>query len=418
MSSSTHKNVLMIVNTHVYDDPRVINEGVSLADAGYRVSIIGAARKPQGGLPTRGEQRGLTILLAPMVTTRKPLRLLRAFADLLRGHLGDVTPPPPSRTTNAVSMLFFNLWVLRLGLRMPADIVHCHDLSPLPSAWLLAKLKRTPLIYDSHEDHAALYAGRKGEITARLERLFIRKPDAVVTPSALLAEELRARGARQVVVVGNWKRLDVYDTLDPARLEAERRRLNLNGQTLKVAYVGTLDKGRHLAELLQAVEEAREVTLLIGGAGEEAELVEAAAQRASNIRWLGWVDSGDVPVYTLLADVIYCCLNPSLFLQARVTSPNKLYEAFAAGKALIARRGTGDTSTILEKIPAGILLDDVTPDILQEVFSRLQDQETLKQMQQAAWQARAIYNWAAAEKHLHALYAQLLGEHQENTDGS
>jgi glycosyltransferase involved in cell wall biosynthesis len=97
-----------------------------------------------------------------------------------------------------------------------------------------------------------------------------------------------------------------------------------------------------------------------------------------------------------------------MYSQVNVLSPNKLYEAFAAGKALIARRGTGDTSAILEKIPAGILLDDVTPDTLQEAFSRLQDQETLKEMQQAAWQARGIYNWAAAEKHLHALYARLL----------
>jgi glycosyltransferase involved in cell wall biosynthesis len=408
MCNPTHKNILMIVNTHVYDDPRVINEGVSLAEAGYRVSIIGAARKPQGGLPTRGEQRGLTILLAPMVTTRKLPQLLRAFADLLRGRLDDVTPPPPSRSTNIISMLLFNLWVLRLGLRMPADIIHCHDLSPLPGAWLLAKLKRTPLIYDSHENHAALYAGRKGEMTARLERLFIRKPDAVITPSEPLTKELLARGARQVVTIGNWKRLDTYDTIDPARLEAERRRLRLNDQTLKIAYLGTLNANRHIAELLQAVEKTREVTLLIGGNGAEAQLVEAAAQRAPNIHWLGWVDSGDVPVYTLLADAVYCCLNPAMYSQVNVLSPNKLYEAFAAGKALIARRGTGDTSAILEKIPAGILLDDVTPDTLQEAFSRLQDQETLKEMQQAAWQARGIYNWAAAEKHLHALYARLL----------
>lgn len=90
--------------------------------------------------------------------------------------------------------------------------------------------------------------------------------------------------------------------------------------------------------------------------------------------------------------------------------PNKLFEAFAAGKPIIAVRGIGEIGDILEQIPAGILLDAVTPETLKTAFQRLQDPQLVNQMRQQALYGRQLYNWSLAEERLLALYSQLSSE--------
>jgi glycosyltransferase involved in cell wall biosynthesis len=158
--------------------------------------------------------------------------------------------------------------------------------------------------------------------------------------------------------------------------------------------------------LLSAVEASPDVTLLIAGRGEMEGEIAAAAARAKNIRWLGWLPITEVPLYSKLADVIYCCANPR-FAQVRYGVPNKLFEAFMAGRAILARRGVGEMGDILERIPAGLLLDEVTPQTLQEAFQKLRDPLLLKPLQEATSQGRAAYNWAVAERRLLDLYAEL-----------
>jgi glycosyltransferase involved in cell wall biosynthesis len=404
-------HVLMLVNTHVYDDPRVIAEAESLVEAGYAVHIVGAAR--QGGLPVKDTVRGMDILLTPMVTESRAL--LRALWRWLRGDLdpGATTETPRNLKTNLASLLFFNLWSLRAGLMFPAEVIHAHDLSPLPAAWLLARWRHARLIYDSHESAPDFYTGVKGRLAARLEKALIGKPEAVITVGERLARALRERGARRVLVVGNWKRLERFEP-DPPLLAAKRRELGLDRYRLVVSYIGTLETDRAIQPLLEAVEQSPHVCLLIGGRGSQQAVVEAAAARSANIHWLGWVDSVDIPTYTHLSDAVYYCLNVEQSRESRInlgnnyySAPNKLFEAFAAGKAIIARRGVGEIGEILERIPAGILLDEATPDTLKAAFQQLGIPDTLKALQQAALAGREQYHWGAAEARLRQLYEEL-----------
>jgi glycosyltransferase involved in cell wall biosynthesis len=135
--------------------------------------------------------------------------------------------------------------------------------------------------------------------------------------------------------------------------------------------------------------------------------IKTAAERAKNIRWLGWLPIAEVPVYSKLADVIYCCISPQA-RQAQYVTPNKLFEAFAAGKALIAHRGVGEMSDILARFPAAILLDQVTPEALVNAFQQLQNRETLQQLQRAALEGKEQFHWGVAEERLTTIYRELL----------
>ncbi len=397
-----NKHVLMIANAHVRDDPRVMVEAAALVNDGYSVQVIGAGRI--GGKPTHESVQNVCIVNVPMVVSWNPIDLLREAWRLLLGDVGQITDGESRRRNSRLATFFFSLWVLRIGWKIPANIVHAHDAPQLPEAWFLAWVKQAKLIYDAHED-ALGYFGRIG---ALIEKLFISRVDVVITIGDRLAKVLRERGARKVVIVGSWKRLGNYQ-IDPAKLETLRGELELP-PGLIICFYGTLDGIRYLPELLAAVEASPEITLLIAGKGPLADTVIASSKLSPNIRWLGWLSYDDVPIYTCLADVVYSPVNPEAFKQAYYVAPNKLYEAFAAGKALIAQRGVGEMGEILERIPAAILLDNFQIETLKETFKKLQNSKILGVLQQNALEGRKQYNWETSQERLFSLYADLVNK--------
>jgi glycosyltransferase involved in cell wall biosynthesis len=407
----------MLVNTFAYDDPRVIAEARTLRQAGFSVTIIGAARNTNRDVPTRGTHHDIPIILTPVVKTYHVKEILTAFWKWLRGSLEDTAPAAKFHKTNVISLLFFNLWGWRLARPLHPDVIHCHDFSPLPVAWLLAAMRHIPLIYDAHESAPDMYTGTKARLVKRAEELFLRRAAHTITVGNRLAQSLVMRGAKNITVIGNWKSRADFQT-EAQQLEMECARLGLVQYNLVIAYLGTLSPSREILPLLEAVADTPDVALLIGGSGPLEEDVIRAAGEAANIFWLGWVNMLQLPLYTNLADVIYYCLanptDPAAERNNYYSTPNKLFEAFAAGKALIALRGVGEIGDILENIRAAVILDEVTSDHLKVAFQELRNPEARQRLQQAAQQGGEQYNWQVAEKRLLELYENLIGSHATN----
>jgi hypothetical protein len=306
-------------------------------------------------------------------------------------------------------LLFYNLWVLRLAFAERPDAIHCQEHQPLPAAWLAARVLRVKLVYDSHENTSLNRAdiGFKGGMTIRIERFFLSRVDAVITVGERLAQFLRDRGARRVVVVGNWKRLDDF-RVSGDELSALRLELGLANSPLVISYFGWLDETRDIRPLLDAIALTPDVHLLIAGRGKLEADVEQAGQKASNIHWLNWLPLDRVPLYTLLSDVVYCCMNPSL-RQLEFQMPNKLFDAFVARKAIIARQTAGEMTDLLERYPAGVVLEDVTVESLQAAFRLLQDPPRLREYQAQAEAGGREYNSDVAANRLEELFGDLLG---------
>jgi glycosyltransferase involved in cell wall biosynthesis len=393
------KNVLVIANTYVHADPRVMPESIAIAEAGYSVFVVGAAR--YGGQPTQESLHNMTIISVPMVTSWHPIIMLKETWRLIRGDIGTINPGEGMQNNTNLATLFFCLWAIRLTWKMPAIIVHAHDTPQLPVSWLLAKLKRAKLIYDAHED-ARGYFGRIGGL---IETVFLRRVDTVITVGERLASALRHRGASEVVIVGSWKNLDKYN-IDPQLVEDHRKKLNLEGK-LTVCLYGSLGPVRYVSSLIEAAEQSPDVLLLLSGKGPDVETAIAASRRSPNIRWFGWLDPEELPLYTKAADAIFCCFNPDILEQAYYATPNKLFEAFAAGKALIATAGLGEISAVLERIPAGIMLNPVNSETIKGAFEQLKDPNTLSSLQKHSFEARNEYNWDKAKERLLAIYTKL-----------
>src|SRR5258708_36657355 len=98
-----------------------------------------------------------------------------------------------------------------------------------------------------------------------MEKWLSSKPDGFIAVGQGLKKGLLEGGARQVVVIGNWKSLEKY-AVSPEKISALRQKLGL-GNGLVVCYLGTLDHFHYLSELLVAVEQSNHVILLISGRG-------------------------------------------------------------------------------------------------------------------------------------------------------
>ena len=375
-------SIVMLLDNAFLPDPRVANEARSLARAGYQVTILAWDR--EGSRPPVEHWQGVRV-----------------------ERLG---PRSRHRLGSAQMFRLLRFWwrvFWRLAGRKVAA-VHCHDFDTLPVGYAVSLVKRCRLVYDAHESYADMLEANVApwikRVVVRLERFLCRRTDAALTVGSLLEAELQRRGARRTWVVGNWKSLDEF-RLEPATVAAKRAELALPASFL-VSYVGWLNADRGVAPLLEAVERLDDVGLVIGGDGPLAEEVRRAAARCPRIRYLGFVDPVQIPLYTCVADVIYYGLDTSN-PNARYSAPNKLFEALAAGKAVVCN-DCGEIGRIVREEGCGVVVGALTCDALAGALGELREPSRLAECQARARRAGAErYNWARAEQQLLGLYEAL-----------
>jgi len=372
----------MLVPNGLNPDPRVCQEAKSLASHGYRVTIIGWDRT--GELAPEEE-------LAPGVHVRR-IGVKSSYG------LGN---------RQLLLLPLFWLGAFRLAWRLQFDTVHCHDFPTLPLGFLIARLRRKPVVFDAHESYHEMLKDNVSpfikRVIARVERFFVRRLSLLITVGGILEAEYRRRGARRTVVVGNWKRPSEFG-FRPEVVREHRRKLRLNGRVV-IAFIGFLNQERSIVQLLDAVRESRAVTLLIGGKGELVKEVEAASESADNIRFLGYVPPDEIPLHTAACDAVYYGLDGSN-TNHRYSAPNKLFEALAAGKAMLCT-DHGEVARIVREKGCGIIMDDTTPESFSQALERLSNRPALRQYQANARSAgRREFRWEVAERTLVAAYGR------------
>lgn len=381
---NSSRRVLMLLANHFAPDPRVHSEARSLTQHGYHVTVLAWDRERQA-LP-RETCDGI---------------------ELRRIHLRSVHNRGPIQ---GLYMLAANLLMMWRGLRLRFDVVHAHDLDTLPAGFVLARLKRKPLIYDSHEDYPGMLhdvvPGWATSMISRVESFLARRADLLITVGELLRRDFEGRGCRRSVVVGNWKRKDEFRLGAEVRDEV-RRRLNISDSALVVCFLGSLGYERMLRPLLEAVASRPEVHLIIGGTGPELPTIEDYARRYANIHYVGFLDPPGLRANTSASDVIYIGMdtnNPN----SRYTAPNKLFEAMASGKAVISGH-FGEVQHIVSDTGCGLLIENFSASEIARALDTCHDKQLVAQWQNKARIAgETTYMWEAAERRLLAAYEELL----------
>jgi glycosyltransferase involved in cell wall biosynthesis len=370
--------------TNAYDpDPRVRQEALALVSMGCRVRLLAWDRDRKR--PEHENMEGVEVE--------------RVFLQSTHGR-------------GATQLFYYAVLYLTMlvrGLRTRFDAVHCHDLDTMPLGWMLGVLKRKPVIYDAHESFVEMVAGSVPAGVTKLlfavEKFLVRRADLLITVGEKLRQRFQDIGARRSAVVGNWKRLSEY-ARTARENEEMRARAGIPRDSVAIVCITQLLGNRMIAELVKAAEPFEDVVVVLAGKGElEAQVREWA--RGPRVIYAGYLHAAEVASWTCACDVVYCGFDTAM-PNFRFAAPNKLYEALAAGKPLIAP-DAGEIGEILRRADCGVLLPDCSVASVRKAV-----EEVRNPLRRAAMTAEAArigqqeMNWDKGMDVLEAEYARLL----------
>ncbi len=416
----------MFVYGDVTHDSRVLREAGSLAAAGHAVTVLARPADTTSAIGDRESRAGFDIVRVPIPGWwRGPWRILglplRGAARLLDRVAG--RPVASETLTWAVLWRFAVLGWARAAAAAapPADVHHGHDLSGLPAAIAARRRHGGIVVYDSHEIFLESGANvrRPAWIRRRLarrEQAWIDETVALITVNRALADELwrRYRLPRVAVVHNCPPRWKPPIAPDPRMREA----IAAPPDRPIAIYHGSFGPHRGLEQLAAAIQEPglEEVHLVYLGYGSQRpRLAELATQPglAGRFHVLDPVPPEEVVGWLSGADVAVMALQPST-LNHVLSTPNKLFEALAAGLPVVASDFPAMRAVVVDDPdgPLGELCDPADPASIAAAIRRVLERspsETADLRRRCLAAAHARWNWETEAATLIGLYGTLPG---------
>lgn len=357
----------------LYDTRILRKECVSLAEAGYRVTLVAV-----------GEEESVF----------QGVRLIGIPAA--RSFLGRVTFDLLTRTS----------WrIVRIALAEKADVYHFHDPHLMPVGVFLRVLGKR-VIYDVHEYEAGRISAKLPHRVRRIaektlyacHKLIARCFSGVVTATPFISKQFSGTSSH-VVVVNNYPKMEEFGEIAGEPF-AHRRS--------QVCYVGFMADNRGIVEMIAALE-GSSVTLALGGGFNRAELREKCKGCAG---WQHVVELGQITRETMshvlsesIAGIVLFLPHPNHF----DSQPNKIFEYMAAGLPVVATNFPL-WREFVEENGAGICVDPSSPGQIRAAYAYLEANRSIaEEMGRRGREAvKQRYNWAVEEQKLLCFYRELL----------
>jgi len=296
------------------------------------------------------------------------------------------------------------LGLLRALSRIDIDAIWANDLDTLLPAFLVARAKRLPLVYDSHEyfTEAAGLTGRPFQrgVWLMLERAIFPRLKAVITVNEGIADAYlerypRAHGGRPLVVRNMpRKRTEPVHTSTNWR---ERLGVPANAPLLIVqgAY---LDVDRGVVQAVDALREQPTWYLVVVGAGEEWEWARnQVAEFNGRLVVLPKMPFEELCGLTASADV-GLSLDQGVHGNYLMSLPNKLFDYIHAGIPVVASP-MPEVVRVVEGWKIGYVVKDSTPSGIAEAVGVVLNR-SISEWKAACARAASALHWGEEEKQI------------------
>jgi glycosyltransferase involved in cell wall biosynthesis len=295
------------------------------------------------------------------------------------------------------------------------DLYHGMAYMGIPVALDLGKRNGAPVVYDARDIYVdagnlARLPRAVRTLVGRWERGWARRASRVITVNRPYADVMAQRwGIETPLIVLNCAYRRDRPAVHPRRFHEV---LDLAPETRVVLYQGGFSRDRGIEQLIDAIPAVPGAVLVLLGYGNlQAELERRAADPAlgGRVRILPAVPPTELLEWVASADVVAMPIQPST-LNHRLTTPNKLFEAMAAGVPVVASDLPGMAGIVRES-GAGVLVDPTSPAAiaaaLREVLASEGDRAAMGARALAA--AHETYNWERQLDLLLAEYGRLTG---------
>jgi glycosyltransferase involved in cell wall biosynthesis len=354
------KAIVSVINDLVTDQ-RVNKSCLVLQEMGYEVLLVGRYRKRSLPLPSR-----------PYAMHR--MRLLFERGPLFYACFN-------------VRLFFVLLW-------RRADLLFANDLDTLLPNYLISRIKKIPIIYDSHEyfTETPELVNRKfvQGVWKKLEASLLPRIKTVITVNDSIARLFGEKYHKEIHVVRN---------IPPRRADASvpaPATLSLANDKPVVLLQGSgINIQRGAEELVEAMQYVQHGQLLIIGGGDvigQLKQMTRDLQLTDKITFMPAMPFEKLRSYTRQA-AIGLSIDKDTNINYRYSLPNKLFDYIHAGVPVLVSPLT-EIKKIVDEWQVGETISSHEPrSIARHIDTMLADTEKLQRYRQNCIAAAEVLNW-------------------------
>ena len=388
------KNVLMIVMNNVIYDARVKKEALTLKENNYNIKIFGLKEFTNDSIDT--DYHGIPIILIELIAKKL----------LPKNNFGWIC-----KYLEYVSLLIIK------SIKLDIDVIHAHNLECLVPAYLISKLKKTKIVYDSHELSTEMSGKKDGFINKLwriVEKKLLKSADRVIAANKSRAEIMfneYGAPALPTAILNIPERKDKTKSSDNSLYDFLRQR-DIADKKI-VLYQGRISPYRSLDKLILSVKywENDLVLILLGpiyrdrlqkdldGVILDNKLSERVFFHppVANESLTGFTNGASIGI------VIYDKSSRNNFYCA----PNKLFEYINSGLP-IAGCDFPEVRKVLNKYRIGELFDPDNPESIANAVNRVAKTPDNYNNQDLFEKVMTEYSWKSQQDKLIELYQDLI----------
>jgi len=368
------------------------------------------------------KKRAIISVINDLVTDQRVDRTACVLADLgfdvlMIGRRKTDSPQMPERVYETIRMrllwekgpMFYAEYTIRLFfllLSRPAELLVSNDLDTLLPNYLVHKLKRIPIVYDSHEYFTAtpelVERPKVQRIWKWIEKSIVPKLKSCITVNASIASLFEQEYQVPFRVVRNIPGRSA-DIVQPTReslgLPENKKIVLLQGSGINVQ--------RGAEEAVEAMQYIEGVILLIIGGGDVLPILKKMVQELSlqkKVNFISRQTPENLAGYTTNAD-IGLTFDKDTNINYRFSLPNKLFDYIYAGVPVLATPLV-ELKNIIQRYEIGEFIENHDPQhIAESIDSMLKNEKKLAFYKANTRKAASELNWENEQKTLIEIFA-------------
>lgn len=376
------RRVVLLRSNPINPDPAVERIASALADAGWKVTVVGWDRNGEYNCKEDKLEIGSKII-----------RVIRfGIPAIFSGGI----------KKNLISLFKFEKrlanWLR--DNKNEYDVIHAFDFDTGLVAKNAAKKYNKGIVYHILDFYAADRFCEKTigyNIIKSLEFSVINVADATI-----ICTEAR----KKQITGSSPKILEVIHNTPGYTAPAADTKFKVSAEKIKIAYVGCFEPHRFLKELLSIAMGDSRIELHIGGFGLYEEYIKECSRTCDRIIFYGKLPYEQVLALEEKCDIISAMYDPSVS-NNRFAAPNKLYESMMLSKPVMMCKNTGWDDLITEN-NIGILVEPTEEGIGIGIDMFIRRKEEWHEMGNRAFSIyKKNYSWSVMRNRIQDLYRDL-----------
>ncbi len=368
---TNRKNIVVSVTNDLVGDNRVHKVCCSLTEMGFEVLLVG--RKLQGSLHVKNRQ----------YKTKRFKLLFKA---------------------GALFYAEYNFRLLLFLLFSKTDVLLANDLDTLTANFIASRIKRKPLVYDSHEYFTEvpelINRPKVKRIWEWLEKKMVPKIDFAYTVCDSIAEIYRNKYGTDFQVIRNVPKAATYFRKEESETKSEKI----------VIYQGAINVGRGLEQAILAMKQVAGAKLVIAGDGDIKSKLEKLAEReklTDKVTFIGKIPLDELAALTSRAS-LGLSIEEDLGLNYRYALPNKLFDYIQARVPVLVSN-LPEMAAIVNRYKIGEITTSLEPDVLAaKINSALTDRKKREVWNANLPEAAKVLTWEIEEKKLYKIFSKFV----------